>query len=152
MLCYRLLGDSVLFQSVTLQCGLHTECWLQCVKLGARCDGITQCTDSSDEDECAKVINSQVIQLPPPAIVTLDGRGGVKVTAVNLSALAGDQAALCPDTHFRCPEGGYCLPVYVRCNGVYDCPGREDEAGCASSTCPGSVSYTHLTLPTRKNV
>ena len=124
---------SVIYYSV----GYIQSVGLQCVKLAARCDGVTQCTDSSDEDECAKVINSRIIQLSPPAIVTLDGRGGVKVTAVNLSALAGDPAALCPDTHFRCPGGGYCLPVYVRCNGVDDCPGREDEAGCASSTCPG---------------
>nr|KAG5697427.1 hypothetical protein BaRGS_008853 [Batillaria attramentaria] len=26
------------------------------------------------------------------------------------------------ETHFQCPGDGYCLPVYVRCNGVYDCP------------------------------
>ena len=43
----------------------------------------------------------------------------------------------CPDTHFRCPGEGYCLPVYVRCNSVYDCPGREDEKGCDRYTCPG---------------
>nr|KAG5690414.1 hypothetical protein BaRGS_026461 [Batillaria attramentaria] len=30
---------------------------------------------------------------------------------------------------FTCNNGesDYCLPVYVRCNGVYDCPGHEDE-------------------------
>ena len=43
----------------------------------------------------------------------------------------------CPDTHFQCPGGGYCLPVFVRCNGVNDCPGREDEADCDGFTCPG---------------
>nr|KAG5696488.1 hypothetical protein BaRGS_016527 [Batillaria attramentaria] len=31
----------------------------------------------------------------------------------------------------------YCMPVYVRCNGVYDCPGHEDELDCESYTCPG---------------
>ena len=35
------------------------------------------------------------------------------------------------------PGGGYCLPVFLRCNGVYDCPGREDEDSCDSFTCPG---------------
>nr|KAG5686927.1 hypothetical protein BaRGS_018916 [Batillaria attramentaria] len=30
-----------------------------------------------------------------------------------------------------------CLPVYVRCNDVYDCPGHEDEADCDTYTCPG---------------
>nr|KAG5690415.1 hypothetical protein BaRGS_026462 [Batillaria attramentaria] len=28
---------------------------------------------------------------------------------------------------FRHDESDYCLPVYVRCNGVYDCAGHEDE-------------------------
>nr|KAG5689449.1 hypothetical protein BaRGS_026010 [Batillaria attramentaria] len=37
--------------------------------------------------------------------------------------------------HFLCD--GYCMPVYVRCNDVYDCPGKEDEAACDSYTCPG---------------
>ena len=36
-----------------------------------------------------------------------------------------------------CAGDGYCLPIYVICNGVYDCPGHEDEAACDSYTCPG---------------
>ena len=45
---------------------------------------------------------------------------------------------LCPETHFRCPgKGGSCLPVFVRCNKVNDCPGHEDEAGCDDYRCPG---------------
>ena len=43
----------------------------------------------------------------------------------------------CPETHIQCPDVWYCLPVYVRCNGVYDCPGREDEQGCRDAVCPG---------------
>ena len=35
------------------------------------------------------------------------------------------------------PGDGYCLPVFLRCNGVYDCPGREDEDSCDSFKCPG---------------
>ena len=36
-------------------------------------------------------------------------------------------------------DNGYCLPVYMRCNGVYDCPDHEDEKDCeeAKITCPG---------------
>nr|KAG5700952.1 hypothetical protein BaRGS_034237 [Batillaria attramentaria] len=42
---------------------------------------------------------------------------------------------VCPETHFRCPgESDYCLPVFVRCNGVYDCAGHEDEARQTSSS------------------
>ena len=98
---------------------------------------MTQCTDSSDEEECSEVTLSQAFQLPPPAVVTLGGRRGVQINALNLSTLAGHPAAVCPDTHFRCPGDGYCLPVFVRCNGVHDCPGGQDEVGCGSYTCPG---------------
>ena len=31
--------------------------------------------------------------------------------------------------------GGYCLPIYLRCNSVFDCPRHEDEHQC--DTCPG---------------
>ena len=43
----------------------------------------------------------------------------------------------CPETHFWCSARHYCLPVFVRCNGIYDCPGHEDEKGCDVYTCPG---------------
>jgi hypothetical protein len=45
----------------------------------------------------------------------------------------------CPETHFQCAGNGFCLPAHMRCNGVFDCPGREDEAGCDYEdgiTCP----------------
>ena len=32
---------------------------------------------------------------------------------------------------------GYCLPLYVLCNGVYDCPRHEDEHQCHPPTCHG---------------
>ncbi|KAL8573222.1 hypothetical protein ACOMHN_006634 [Nucella lapillus] len=43
----------------------------------------------------------------------------------------------CPDTHFQCPGGGYCLPVFLLCNAVHDCQGKEDEAQCDDYQCPG---------------
>ena len=46
-------------------------------------------------------------------------------------------ALACPETHFQCPDHGYCLPAFVRCNGVNDCPGSEDEHDCDGYTCPG---------------
>ena len=49
----------------------------------------------------------------------------------------GSRDSACPETHFWCPDKDYCLPVYVRCNGVNDCPGHEDEEGCDTYTCPG---------------
>ena len=73
--------------------------------------------------------------LPPPAVVEFDGYGSFSKTSMG-------EGERCPDTHFLCP-GFYCLPVYVVCNGVYDCPGWEDEAGCDVFTCPGFYRCRH---------
>ena len=57
----------------------------------------------------------------------------------------------CPETHFWCSDRDLCLPVFVRCNGVFDCPGHEDERDCDMYTCPGffrcraSKACVHLT-------
>nr|KAG5700958.1 hypothetical protein BaRGS_034243 [Batillaria attramentaria] len=59
----------------------------------------------------------------------------------------------CPETHFRCPgESNHCLPVFVRCNGVYDCTGHEDEAECDKFTCPGVWRLSVVNLSTLTNI
>ena len=70
-------------------------------------------------------------------IVDLDEHG--KVTVVNTSLVRSSNGSIvCPETHFQCPLKGYhCLPVFLRCNDVNDCPGHEDEAGCHNYTCVG---------------
>ena len=95
------------------------------------------CADASDEDVCGlfrKEIDNS-IRLPPPALIQFDGRGATFVRPLNSSGVSG--SSVCPETHFQCPDNGYCLPVFVLCNGVYDCPGHEDEVHCDSYKCPG---------------
>ncbi|KAK7096406.1 G-protein coupled receptor GRL101-like [Littorina saxatilis] len=43
----------------------------------------------------------------------------------------------CPETHVQCRDNGNCIPVYLRCNGVFDCLHHEDETACDRITCPG---------------
>ncbi|KAL8616946.1 hypothetical protein ACOMHN_041864 [Nucella lapillus] len=59
--------------------------------------------------------------------------GNTKFT--NLEAY--EQDSECPLTHVQCPLVPYRLPVFLRCNGVFDCPHREDEDDCQSYVCPG---------------
>ena len=66
-------------------------------------------------------------------IVNFYGTGYFYRSLVTIDSVSN---ARCPETHFQCPHS-YCLPVYVRCNGVNDCPYHEDEAGCDSYVCPG---------------
>ena len=107
----------------------------QCIRLQDECDFYPDCEDESDEIRCEGYSHNFVFRqnkIPPPAVVYFDGSG-------RLTQIAMNESQPCPETHFRCPgKLDYCMPVYVRCNGVYDCVGREDEAGCDSGvTCPG---------------
>ena len=44
----------------------------------------------------------------------------------------------CPITHYRCTRELFnCLPIFTRCNGVFDCIFQEDERDCESWTCHG---------------
>ena len=84
-----------------------------------------------------------------PIIVEFDHRGGIYKWSHSTGADSVE--LMCPETHFWCLDKDLCLPVYVRCNGVYDCPGHEDEEGCDLYMCPGyyrcraSIVCVHMT-------
>ena len=87
--------------------------------------------DKTDEERCGENRAAIMGKPEPNTLATLNEFGDLVFT----SFPAG--TTTCPETHFVCPGDGYCLPVYLRCNGVSDCPGREDEADCNGYTCPG---------------
>jgi hypothetical protein len=70
-------------------------------------------------------------RLTSPTVFTLDGKGSFQRSALR-------ENDSCPETHYQCPgDVAYCLPVFTRCNGYYDCLGGEDEVGCEDATCSG---------------
>ena len=72
----------------------------------------------------------------PPALVDLDEGGYLRVYP-DLARSWTNGRVECPETHVECPGNNFCIPVYLRCNGVYDCPEHEDEIGCERHRCPG---------------
>ncbi|KAL8570306.1 hypothetical protein ACOMHN_011327 [Nucella lapillus] len=103
----------------------------ECISFSHWCDGMQHCEDRLDEENCFLQPQATVSRLPPPAVISLDGHGNFSV-----KPLSRNEA--CPKTHFRCSGAfAYCLPVYLRCNGVYDCPDHEDEENCRQYLCPG---------------
>ena len=113
--------------------------FLQCIPKEQFCDGIEQCLDGADERPCELIDYDLLINLrymqPLTDVISLDGTGKFYVTMNNKTS---PTSAACPNTHFQCPGSTfYCLPVYVICNGVNDCPGKEDEMACSDFVCPG---------------
>ena len=103
---------------------------MQCLSRLWLCDDELHCMDGSDE--ICQLFSRRQLTYPPPKVVLFQ-----TITDPYPKYKTMKDTITCPETHFQCPVNGYCLPVYVRCNGVNDCPGREDEAGCDSYTCPG---------------
>ncbi|KAL8566702.1 hypothetical protein ACOMHN_050351 [Nucella lapillus] len=105
----------------------------QCIPESQVCDQTKHCINGIDEAECRRWRPVNLISPSAPAIVNFASDRYLNFTAFNTSSPFPG----CPDSHFQCPPDGYCLPVFVRCNGVTDCQDRTDEMGCEQYTCPG---------------
>ena len=110
------------------------------------CNKREECADHTDEWDCSQEVFLTQDTIPSPAILYVDNiKRKSDVSIFRMEALQSETADIlrqksllpCPETHFQCPGDGYCLPVFMRCNGAVDCPGREDEQGCQQLQCPG---------------
>ena len=105
----------------------------QCVAKKKRCNEFSDCLDDSDEDDCpfAQVSHAERENQQYRLLIDLNGKGYFTYRLMNNSRP-------CPDTHYRCATAMvHCLPIYTRCNELYDCPYHEDERDCEDITCPG---------------
>ena len=110
----------------------------QCVPSTKHCNSQMDCLDGSDERHC-RVTKEQTSCFKKAGyqnqndsfLINFDGRGCFTLQVMN-------RTDPCPSSHYLCTkEWFYCLPVYTRCNGVFDCIFQEDERDCDRWTCPG---------------
>ena len=105
----------------------------QCVSMDKRCNELSDCLDDSDEKDCGTRIADHYDREENKKrfLINLDGKGFFTYRLMS-------DSELCPDTHYRCATAMvHCLPIYTRCNELYDCPYHEDERDCEDITCPG---------------
>ncbi|XP_070184274.1 G-protein coupled receptor GRL101-like [Littorina saxatilis] len=109
----------------------------QCVESDEVCDGPVDCADDSDERNCGRE-RSEIIKTESQAASVTSSwqqriHGGQTLNLIQIISIKPP----CSEDLFQCVEDGYCFDVQFRCNGVQDCPGGQDEAGCADYSCPG---------------
>ncbi|XP_070193933.1 G-protein coupled receptor GRL101-like [Littorina saxatilis] len=107
----------------------------QCIPRQKVCNGPIECVDASDEQNCARNSNYIRYTASPPALVWTRWTEYYDMT-YNIITVR-KHSGPCPEGFFKCAVDSYCFDVLFRCNGVRDCPGGEDEAGCAEYSCPG---------------
>ncbi|XP_025113529.1 G-protein coupled receptor GRL101-like [Pomacea canaliculata] len=106
-----------------------------CVDHTMICNNQADCDNDEDEYLChTNLISTIVLEDLIPTSTRLDYREGLLMLTDYMSDMS---TFTCPVSHFMCASlHQVCLPVFLRCNGLYDCPDHEDEAECDRYTCP----------------
>ncbi|XP_046341218.2 G-protein coupled receptor GRL101-like isoform X1 [Haliotis rufescens] len=113
-------------------------------------DDIVDCDGTKREDETCQPEEKPSLNLTEPSNqYPLKIYGTTNLSCLRVPDIFGkvpasfdgnniDNCSLaeCPAGFYTCP-GSYCIPVYLVCNGVTDCPRGEDEHQCGLYRCPG---------------
>ncbi|KAH9488179.1 hypothetical protein Btru_064861 [Bulinus truncatus] len=82
--------------------------------------------------------------IPPPGVIFPDGFGKFSIRQLS-------ENESCPDTHAQCSEG-YCIPVYMWCNKVVDCPyGEDEDESRCEELCKGLYKCKHSAVCVHNN-
>nr|XP_018670591.1 sortilin-related receptor-like isoform X1 [Ciona intestinalis] len=99
-----------------------------CIQLSSKCDGRSDCSDNSDENNC---------------------QAAATTTTASLTSTTFAEYDTCDADQFECLSDGVCIQLSSKCDGRSDCSDNSDENNCQAAAPTTTDSTTaEVTTPT----
>ena len=105
--------------------------FFKCQDTSKICDKRIDCLSKSDESIYICGSTTEVKKFPNERLKIFISKETGLLSYEKLT-----NSSFCPDTHFFCPHNDFCIPLFMRCNGIPECTYHEDEQDCDDYVCP----------------